>query len=58
MRLCSNARHHSSSDLSFIVASTAKNTWRSSLIFISTLMNYEYTGNRKNRSKGNIIMGL
>ncbi|RAX34486.1 UNVERIFIED_CONTAM: hypothetical protein DQE83_14960 [Escherichia coli] len=24
MRLCSNARHHSSSDLSFIVASSAK----------------------------------
>lgn len=28
------------------------------MIFISTLMNYEYIGNRKNRSKGNIIMGL
>ena len=33
------------------------NIWRSSLIFISTLMNYEYIGNRKNPSKGNIIMG-
>ena len=29
----------------------------SSLIFISTLMNYEYIENRKNPSKGNIIMG-
>ncbi len=33
------------------------NIWGSSLIFISTLMNYEYIGNRKNPSKGNIIMG-
>ncbi len=56
LRLCSNARHHSSSDLSFIVPVPQKYLEIFADIYIN-LDEFEYIGNRKNPSKGNIIMG-
>ena len=55
---CDFAAMHATIHHLFYRRQFRNNIWRSSLIFISTLMNYEYIGNRKNRSKGNIIMGL